>query len=375
MVKGLIGVAVAGVVLAPIALIVMGAAAISSAASTVGGEVFTIATGPGQQLRSDAPIPGPYLAYVIEGGAVCQQYGPAMLAAQIDVESNWDPNAVAHNPPDMGGDADGIAQFQQATWNTWGKDYDNSGTASQFDPGDAIPSMAHLMCSLISWAADMSQQKRLRGDPMAMALAAYTCGQGSVLAAGGVPASGQCHDYPTLVMNKLPTYGTSGNIVAVATAELNNPAHNHEASNDCNFYSGAVRTWTRGGCADATWGASEWCADFAHYVWLTAGGINVDGLDGWAQSFRAYGEAHGTFHLRSSGYVPSPGDAIVYDWDTGADAKNDPHPIDHVGIVVEVHDGRVYTIEGNTGGGDVSRNSEPLGDTQIVGYSTPVPIG
>ncbi|WP_449560169.1 CHAP domain-containing protein [Micromonospora echinaurantiaca] len=81
-------------------------------------------------------------------------------------------------------------------------------------------------------------------------------------------------------------------------------------------------------------------------MWRTAGVSYVSGLDSWAQSFKTYGIGRGLYHSRSSGYVPQPGDAIVFDWDH---ASGDDHPIDHVAIVTSATSTQVNTIGGNQG--------------------------
>ena len=43
---------------------------------------------------------------------------------------------------------------------------------------------------------------------------------------------------------------------------------------------------------------------------------------------------------------------------------------DHVGIVERVENGRVYTIEGNSGD-QVRQNSYPVGYREIKGYGVP----
>lgn len=43
---------------------------------------------------------------------------------------------------------------------------------------------------------------------------------------------------------------------------------------------------------------------------------------------------------------------------------------DHVGIVEKVENGRVYTVEGNSGD-SVRQNSYPIGYYEIYGYGTP----
>lgn len=63
---------------------------------------------------------------------------------------------------------------------------------------------------------------------------------------------------------------------------------------------------------------------------------------------------------RDSGATPVPGDYVFFDWDRGTDP-------DHVGAVLCVKDGFLYTIEGNSGG-KVAVQRYSLGDSRIVGY-------
>ena len=68
-------------------------------------------------------------------------------------------------------------------------------------------------------------------------------------------------------------------------------------------------------------------------------------------------------------YIPKPGDLIIFEWDG---QKNDE---DHIGIVEKYENGRVYTIEGNSGGSNmtstVKRKSYLLKSSSIIGYCTP----
>ena len=57
---------------------------------------------------------------------------------------------------------------------------------------------------------------------------------------------------------------------------------------------------------------------------------------------------------------PIPGDYVFFDWD----GDSDP---DHVGAVLCVKDGYLYTIEGNSGG-KVAVNRYPKNDPRIMGY-------
>lgn len=58
--------------------------------------------------------------------------------------------------------------------------------------------------------------------------------------------------------------------------------------------------------------------------------------------------------------MPIPGDYVFFDWDGGSDP-------DHVGAVLCVKGGFLYTIEGNSGG-KVAVQRYSLGDSRIVGY-------
>ncbi|MFB9248953.1 CHAP domain-containing protein, partial [Sphaerisporangium melleum] len=170
---------------------------------------------------------------------------------------------------------------------------------------------------------------------------------------------------------------TRSEIVSVAQAQLKDPERNVErpAGSNCNYYTGVLRGWKpASGCGYADgvqFRDSDWCADFAKYVWKNAGVKYADiaegnggVLTGWAASFKDYGTKYGTWHARSSGYAPQPGDALVFDWDHSGD-------IDHVGIVTSSTSSTVYTIEGNSGD-KISSRSYSRTDTDIVGYSEPL---
>ncbi|MEU3648415.1 FG-GAP-like repeat-containing protein [Lentzea sp. NPDC034063] len=141
-------------------------------------------------------------------------------------------------------------------------------------------------------------------------------------------------------------------IVDAATAELGGSACSPGYNNSCGM---------------------AWCAEFARWVWKKGGVTDLKGLDGWAQSFKSYGQDNGTYHSRSSGYTPQPGDAIVFDWDH---SSGDDHPIDHVAIVTSASSSRVNTIGGNQGSPSrVRRSSYQRSNGDIIGYVSPVGIG
>jgi len=196
-----------------LAVIVGLVAFIGSGAMTVfaaGGSTLTPPATSGSLAVDAIPAHARHLAaWVVRAGTICREVTPPMVAAQIDLESGWQPHAVAHNPPENGGDAIGIAQFQLGTWSTWGGDYDHDGRTGPQDPEDAIYAMGRLMCDLVAWASRNIAAGLLRGEPTNVAWAAYFCGRACVLDAGGVPAAGRAHDYPGKVRTRIDTYTTS----------------------------------------------------------------------------------------------------------------------------------------------------------------------
>ena len=76
----------------------------------------------------------------------CPRLTPSLLAAQVEVESNWNPRAESP------AGAQGLAQFMPATWATWGRDGDRDGAADVMNPLDAIAAQGALMCDLLDRA-------------------------------------------------------------------------------------------------------------------------------------------------------------------------------------------------------------------------------
>ncbi|CRK56501.1 hypothetical protein [Alloactinosynnema sp. L-07] len=175
-------------------------------------------------------------------------------------------------------------------------------------------------------------------------------------------------------------------IVSIAEAELADATRNHEEpmGSDCNFYVGQTRPHM-GACGafgGSTWRSASWCADFAKYVWRKAGDIEAampdraGNLNGWAHSFYEYGKRNGTWHPRESGYLPRPGDAVVFDWQAdgfdpaiGSFAAGG-YDIDHVGIVKSADASQVQVIEGNVAD-RIQARSHARTNAAIVGYTSP----
>jgi murein DD-endopeptidase MepM/ murein hydrolase activator NlpD len=153
----------------------------------LGGGLAADATALGapSQLRPGA-VPAGYELLLRQASRTCAGVTAPLLAAQIDVESGWNPGAVSP------AGAQGLAQFMPATWAGQGVDGDGDGVSDPFNPADAIASQASFLCLLL---AAVSGDQRLGGDPLDLALAAYNAGLGAVQRAGGIPPYPETQNY------------------------------------------------------------------------------------------------------------------------------------------------------------------------------------
>lgn len=120
---------------------------------------------------------------------------------------------------------------------------------------------------------------------------------------------------------------------------------------------------------------SAWCAYFVVWCARQAGiDSSIIKNTGWACAADLGVTYKGRSADRKTGinYTPLPGDIIIFDW--SYDGYNYASPAsehgDHVGIVVEVKNGMVYTIEGNSSG-KVREKSYSLNSSEIKGYGVP----
>lgn len=159
--------------------------------------------GYGDALK-EGSVPEAYVAFVEEAAQVCPGIDGPLLAAQIDAESGWDPEAVSS------AGAVGLAQFMPQTWTTWGRDGNGNEVASPSEPHDAIVAQADFMCSLYDLGSDYVESDRVAGQPVEIALAAYNAGPGAVEAAGGIPVNGQTELYVPKVLDLRLDYAAAG---------------------------------------------------------------------------------------------------------------------------------------------------------------------
>src|SRR5680860_1435257 len=114
--------------------------------AVVGAPKDAFAGGVGGDLKPGT-VPDQYSAMVAAAGSQCPAAPPAIIAAQLNAESGFNPKAVSP----VG--AQGISQFMPGTWALYGRDENGDGTADPFDPADAIPAQGRYDCQL---AADLT---------------------------------------------------------------------------------------------------------------------------------------------------------------------------------------------------------------------------
>ncbi|MGW5569765.1 C40 family peptidase [Nocardia thailandica] len=162
----------------------------------------------GQGKLATGTVPPEYEAWVIRAGTLCEEVSAPLIAAQIEQESGWNPEAVSP------AGAQGLSQFMPYTWPSYGRDANGNGVISPFDPPDAIMAQAVFDCETAAQAKKDIASGRISGDLIDIILNAYNCGYGCVLANGG-PAivNGETEGYAPGVKAKMAKYtqiGTGG---------------------------------------------------------------------------------------------------------------------------------------------------------------------
>lgn len=149
----------------------------------------------------DNTVPDWARAPLLAAAQTCSEITAPLLAAQIEVESGWNPNA--HNEKSG---AEGLSQFLPATWREWGRDGDGDGRPDPRSPADAITAQAAYMCHLVTV---VGQNPNLQGELLDLALAAYNAGPGNVQKFGGIPPFLETANYIRKVRALADTkYGT-----------------------------------------------------------------------------------------------------------------------------------------------------------------------
>lgn len=193
------------------------AAAVAVAVAAAIIAVLSIIPGIGhqadQQRPATAAIPAQYLDAVTQAGSICSEITPNLIAAQVNQESGWNPDATSP------AGAQGISQFMPGTWASVGVDGDGDGRADVWNPTDAILTQGHYMCGLVDQVKTAIAAKTITGDVVSLALAAYNAGLGAVTAAGGIPAFTETQNYVATILAAAASQSTDEGGVSADVAD------------------------------------------------------------------------------------------------------------------------------------------------------------
>ena len=144
-------------------------------------------------------------------------------------------------------------------------------------------------------------------------------------------------------------YTEDGAIVSVALSQVGN--------------AGGEPYWSWYGFS----GRVEWCACFVSWCANECGYIDTGVIPKYAGCVNGVQWFKDRGQWMDGSAEPAPGMIIFFDWD---DENGQDGLSDHTGIVEKVENGRVYTIEGNSGD-SVRQNSYPVGHYEVLGYGCP----
>ncbi|MDO5297144.1 MAG: CHAP domain-containing protein [bacterium] len=107
---------------------------------------------------------------------------------------------------------------------------------------------------------------------------------------------------------------------------------------------------------------TPWCASYAMNMLENNGVLDTSSCPNvnYCPTVKNWAEDQGIWESQGNGYNPSAGDAIMFDWDGDGNS-------DHMGVVEKIEDGKVYTIEGNSGD-QVARKCYDLNSENVMGY-------
>lgn len=200
----------------------------------VGGAVSD--DGAGEDFEFDgAQVPPQYLLWVKKAGKMCPEVSAALIAAQIEAESNWNPKA--RSPAN----AYGMSQFIAPTWERYKQDGDGDGDADIWSPPDAIMTQAHYDCVLADEVGSVP------GDKTRNMLAAYNAGVGAVRQYNGVPPYPETQQYVSRILGLIPKYSKS------RSDELSGP-FGTRAAQQAKRWLGTPYSWGGGNAHGPTYG-------------------------------------------------------------------------------------------------------------------------
>lgn len=152
--------------------------------------------------KTNIAVPEQYKGF-LEKAAKTSGLPVAVLAAQIQAESGWNPKASS-------GVANGLTQFTPATWASYGNG------KSVWDPEAAIDAQARYMRDLLGQVGSLAKSEE---DKVKLALAAYNAGPGAVQKANGIPPFEETQNYVKKIMRNAQIEFTGDCTPAVDSAD------------------------------------------------------------------------------------------------------------------------------------------------------------
>ena len=157
-------------------------------------------------------VPKEWARWYNVAGQICPEKDvtASLLAAQGHQETGGFKQRVQ-----SGAKAKGPGQFMDATWATWGRDYDHDGRVDVWSLGDAIVSQGHFMCSIAGQVDDWIKSGQIdpksgpNQDRRDLILAGYNAGPGALQGHNGFPPYGETIQYAQIIIANEPKYRTS----------------------------------------------------------------------------------------------------------------------------------------------------------------------
>ncbi|HEX4430619.1 MAG TPA: lytic transglycosylase domain-containing protein [Frankiaceae bacterium] len=140
--------------------------------------------GGGKTPAQEVLVPAAYKSYFQVASRRCPGVlTPPGMAAMAYVESRFDPEA------ESGNGAEGMMQILPSVFRQYGVDANGDGKRDIFNAADSVATSAVYTCVL---ARSVSS---IKGDQVALRLAAYNAGIGAVHRYNGVPPYAETQDY------------------------------------------------------------------------------------------------------------------------------------------------------------------------------------
>ncbi|MGW2520112.1 protein kinase domain-containing protein [Streptomyces sp. NPDC001617] len=158
------------------------------------------------ELRTDRGIPTRYRRLIVDSAHACSkpEVTPALIAAMLKSESDFDPNLSDPSVP--GGGEYGIARWTPGVLRWWIRADGAPASATPtppLTPGQSIPAMGRYLCFI-----DQGLKTSLKGDRRVLIAASYRTSYKKVNATGGVPPKNRA--YAARVAHYLKEYAPPG---------------------------------------------------------------------------------------------------------------------------------------------------------------------